>query len=223
MTSIPSTVQNSNYTTTLLLIVLALANAETSIPCLAQARILEKEFSSPPASYGPSCNWWWFGGAYSKDEIRENLDAMKAAGLGGFRIFPVYPLAKDDPARGIRNAPYLSPDFLGLVQEAVRYGTEIGMTPNSLLGDGWPFGGPYIPPELGAGQLKFYSLEVAGPQGFSGRVPGSVASPEKLLAVQAAEISREGGVRLETVVDLTPRVQNGEIRDWQVPPPAAGF
>jgi len=200
-----------------LLVLLIVASALTSSPSLAQEGILEKDFESPPAVYGPSCNWWWFGGAYSKDDIRENLDAMKAAGLGGFRIFPVYPLAKDDPARRIRNAPYLSPDFLGLVQDAVRYGTEIGMTPDTLLGDGWPFGGPYIPPELGAGQLKFYSQEVAGPQVFSGRVPGSVAFPEKLLAVQAAEISREGGVRLETIGDLTPIVQNGEIRDWQVP------
>ncbi len=143
---------------------------------------------------------------------------MKAAGLGGFRIFPVYPLAKDDPTRGIHNAPYLSPEFLGLVQEAVRYGSEIGLTADSLLGDGWPFGGPYIPPELGAGQLKFFSKEVSGPQVFSGRIPGAVTSLEKLLAVQAAEIISDGGVRLETVVDLTPRVHEGEIRGWRVPP-----
>jgi hypothetical protein len=142
---------------------------------------------------------------------------MKSAGLGGFRIFPIYPLAKDDPGHGIRNAPYLSPEFLGLVQEAVRYGAQIGMTPDSLLGDGWPFGGPYIPPELGAGQLKFFSQEITGPQLFSGRIPGSLTPPEKLLAVQAAEISRDEGVQIKTVVDLTSRVQGGEIRGWQVP------
>jgi hypothetical protein len=185
--------------------------------CRSDEQQLEMEFASPPAGYGPSCNWWWFGGAYSKKDIRENLDAMKAAGLDGFRIFPVYPLATDDPAHGIHNAPYLSPEFLQLVQEAVQYGSQIGMTADSLLGDGWPFGGPYIPPELGAGQLKFYSQEVAGPQEFSGRIPGRVAYPEKLLAVQAAEINLEGGVRLETVVDLTPRLRDGEIRDWHVP------
>ncbi|MBZ5545114.1 MAG: hypothetical protein LAO07_15770, partial [Acidobacteriia bacterium] len=128
----------------------------------AQASELEGEFRHPPARFAPSCNWWWFGGAYSTQDIRENLDAMKAAGIGGFRIFPVYPLAEDDPAEGIRNAPYLSPEFLRLVEEAVRYGTGIGLTADTLLGDGWPFGGPYIPPELGAGQLKFYSQEVAG-------------------------------------------------------------
>ena len=82
-----------------LILLLTVAGALTSTPCLAQEQDLEEWFKSPPASYGPSCNWWWFGGAYSKDDIRENLDAMKAAGLGGFRIFPVYPLAKDDPVR----------------------------------------------------------------------------------------------------------------------------
>ncbi|MGD0921105.1 MAG: glycosyl hydrolase [Terriglobia bacterium] len=174
-------------------------------------------FPSPPARYGPSCNWWWFGGAYSVSDIRENLDAMKAAGLGGFRIFPVYPLAHDDPSRGIHNAPCLSPEFLQLVQEAVQYGSQIGMTADSLLGDGWPFGGPYIPPEFAAGQLKFFSQEVAGPQLFSGRLPGRAMNPEELLAVQAAEVSAEGGVRLESLVDLTARVEGWELRDWQVP------
>jgi hypothetical protein len=199
-------------------VALTLLALATHAAAQAPASKLEEEFRDPPSRFAPSCNWWWFGGAYSARDIRDNLDAMKAAGFGGFRIFPVYPLAEDDPAAGIRNAPYLSPEFLKLVQEAVQYGTGIGLTADVLLNDGWPFGGPYVPPELGAGQLKFYSQEVAGGGSLSGRIPGEAQPPEKLLAVQAAEISAEGGVRLESVVDLTARVRDGELRDWQVPP-----
>ena len=194
-----------------------LALLALATPAGAQAPRLEEEFQDPPARYAPSCNWWWFGGAYSNQDIRENLEAMKGAGLGGFRIFPIYPLAADDPAKGIRNAPYLSPEFLGLVQEAVRYGTGVGLTADTLLNDGWPFGGPYIPPELGAGQLKFYSQEMVGPLSFAGRIPGEAKAPEKVLAVEAAQTSAEGGVHLESVVDLTAQVRDGELRDWQVP------
>lgn len=200
-----------------LLLPIILAAVFVPCPSPASEPALQKEFASPPARYGPSCNWWWFGGVYSINDIRENLDAMKAAGLGGFRIFPVYPLAQDDAARNILNAPYLSPEFLQLVREAVQYGGQIGLTADSLLGDGWPFGGPYIPPEFGAGQLKFYSQEVAGGRSFSGRVPGEAKWPEKILAVQAAEMSREGGVRWESLRDLTARVRNGELRGWDVP------
>ena len=197
---------------------LALLGLAARAGAQAQASELEGEFRHPPARFAPSCNWWWFGGAYSIEDIRENLDAMKAAGIGGFRIFPAYPLAEDDPAKGIRNAPYLSPDFLRLVQEAVQHGTDIGLTADTLLNDGWPFGGPYIPPQLGAGQLKFYSQQVAGGRSFSARIPGGAEAPEKVLAVEAAEISAEGGVRLESVVDLTAQVPDGELRDWPVPP-----
>lgn len=178
---------------------------------------LEKQFYSPPARYAPFCNWWWFGGAYSKSDIREGLDAMKAVGIGGFRIFPVYPLAQDDPQRAVHNARYLSPEFLELVGEAVQYGSLIGMVPESLLGDGWPFGGPYIPAEHSAAQLKFYSRELAGPQSFSGPIPGEAHPGERLVAVQAAEVSAAGGVRLETAVDLTGRVKGWQLRNWPVP------
>ncbi len=198
-------------------VTLALVALPTQAGAQAPASKLEEEFRDPPARFAPSCNWWWFGGAYSADDIRESLDAMKAAGLGGFRIFPIYPLAADDPAKGIHNAPYLSPEFLKLVQQAVQYGTGIGLTADTLLNDGWPFGGPYIPPQLGAGQLKFYSREVAGDRSFSGRIPGEVKAPEKLLAVEAAEVSAQGGVRLESLVDLTARVRDGQLSDWQVP------
>ena len=45
---------------------------------------------------------------------------MKAGGFGGFEIQPVYPMELDDPARGIRNVPYLSPEFLDAVSFANR-------------------------------------------------------------------------------------------------------
>jgi hypothetical protein len=184
----------------------------------AAASDLETQFADPPARYGPSCYWWWFGGVYTPAEIRENLDALKSAGLGGFRIFPVYPLAKDDPARGIRNARYLSPEFLDLVSTAVQHGSKLGLVPESLLGTGWPYGGPYIPPELGAGRLKFFSEQIEGPREFSGRVPGEAKPPETLLAVQAAQVSAEGGVDLQTIIDITERIEAWELRGWNVPP-----
>ena len=43
------------------------------------------QFASPPVQYGPSCFWWWFGAPYSTADVRSSLDAMKTAGLSGFR------------------------------------------------------------------------------------------------------------------------------------------
>jgi len=179
---------------------------------------LEKLFASPPSEYAPSCNLWFFGGAYTPDDIHRTLGEMKEQGLGGFRIFPIYPLAEDDAARNIHNARYLSPEFLQQVQETIQTGLRMGFLPDALLGDGWPFGGPFVPPELGAGELKFYSEEVRGPSSFTGPIPGMATPPEKLLAVEAAQISAEGGVDLTTLIDLTPHVAKGIVRDWNIPP-----
>ena len=179
---------------------------------------LERMFASPPPEYGPSCNLWLFGGAYTPDDIHKTLEQMKDKGLGGFRVYPVYPLAKDDAANNIHNARYLSPEFLQQTREAVQTGLSRGLLPDALLGDGWPFGGPFIPPELGAGQLKFYSQEVHGPTAFTGSIPGKVKPPEKLLAVEAAQIAAEGGVDLTTLIDLTQQINEGKIHNWRVPP-----
>lgn len=178
---------------------------------------LESRFASPPLRYGPSCFWWWFGAPYSEREIRENLDAMKAAGLGGFRIYPVYAFPGARLPPGVRNAPYLSGEFVELVRSAVEHGRAIGMTPETFLTSGWPYGGPYIPAELGAGELKFYSREVRGPARVSGRVPGEWTKPGRLLAVQAAEVSAEG-IDLNTVVELTAQVAPDGALDWTIPP-----
>ena len=40
---------------------------------------------------------------------------MKAGGIGGFEVQPVYPLALDDEAQGIRTLPFLSDDFIDAV------------------------------------------------------------------------------------------------------------
>ena len=55
--------------------------------------------------------WWWFGGAVTPEEITRELTFMKEAGLRGAEIQPVYPVAVDDPARGIKNLDYHSEEF----------------------------------------------------------------------------------------------------------------
>jgi hypothetical protein len=175
------------------------------------------QFASPPVQYGPSCFWWWFGAPYSTADVRSSLDAMKAAGLGGFRIYPVYAFPNARLPDGVHNAPYLSPEFIELTGEAVQYGRAIGLTPEVFPTSGWPYGGPWIRPELGAGQLKYYSREVHGPAKFRDHVPGEWPAPERVLAVEAAQLSSSDGIDLGTVVNLTGNVSGAGSLDWDVP------
>src|SRR5579875_766827 len=60
---------------------------------------LRQEFATPPMDARPMMRWWWFGPAVEKDELARELQTMKAGGIGGIEIQPVYPLALDDPEK----------------------------------------------------------------------------------------------------------------------------
>lgn len=173
------------------------------------------EFQNPPAHFGPSAFWWWFVGApYTPVDVQTAMASAKAAGLGGLRITPVYSF----PGAPGGGPTYLSPGYLELVRAAVDEARRNGMVLDSLLGTGWPYGGPYIPSSLGAAQLKHYVQELRGPGLFQGPIPGRLGAGESLLAVQALQASAADGVDLDSLVDLTDQVKDGQIAPWQVPP-----
>ena len=70
------------------------ATSETSTG--EQARLYDI-FMHPPDSARPMTRWWWFGGAATPREITRELEMMRAAGLRGVELQPVYPLEVDNP------------------------------------------------------------------------------------------------------------------------------
>lgn len=98
--------------------------------------------------------WWWFGPAVTKRELERELELMAEAGIGGVEIQPVYPLSPDDSARGLRNLPYLSPEFLEALAAAANKARLLGLRVDLTLGSGWPFGGAAIPERFAASRLR---------------------------------------------------------------------
>src|SRR5690348_12747973 len=81
---------------------------------------LQQAFQVPPDDCKIMMRWWWFGPAVTDTELGREMRLMKDAGIGGFEVQPVYPLTLNDPAKGLVNLPYLSPEFL----DAVRFTAE---------------------------------------------------------------------------------------------------
>ena len=111
-------------------------------------------FADPRPEYGMGVYWWWFGPAVTKQEVERELDVMHRAKISYALIFPIYPLSVDDPARGIRNLRYLSPEFLDVLRHTALKAKERGITLDLLIGTGWPYGGPSITPELAAKRMR---------------------------------------------------------------------
>src|SRR5262245_45518942 len=122
---------------------------------------LRRAFTTPSERAKPMTRWWWFGGAVTPEEITRELTFMKEAGLRGAEIQPVYPVAVDDPARGIRNRPYFSAEWFEVLRHAVREARRLGLQLDFTLGSGWPYGGPFIPTSLAARRLRVIEQDFA--------------------------------------------------------------
>ena len=77
---------------------------------------------------------------------------MKAAGIGGFEVQPVYPLSLEN------NYAYLSHEFLDALRFAAHKAKDLGLRMDLTLGSGWPFGGPHVPITQAAGRLRIDPL-----------------------------------------------------------------
>jgi len=168
---------------------------------------LRQEFAAPPMNAWPMMRWWWFGPAVERDELARELRTMKAGGIGGVEIQPVYPLELDDPQNGFRNLRFLSPEFLSMVHFASDRANELGMRVSITLGSGWPYGGPAVPVTQAAGALRVVTVAI-GSDEHSAAVP-SIRNGETLLAAFLAEgtpehFDAEHAQRLEDM-------QNGRI------------
>ena len=145
---------------------------------------LRRSFADPPADAKPMMRWWWFGPAIEQEELARELRTMKAGGIGGVEIQPVYPLELDIPQTGFRNLPFLSPEFLKMVGFAANTGHDLGMRVSLTLGSGWPYGGAWVPVTESAGRLRVVATPAA--QDENSVAAPSIGNGEKLLAAFVA-------------------------------------
>ncbi|MBS1855838.1 MAG: glycoside hydrolase [Acidobacteria bacterium] len=115
---------------------------------------LRQGFERPPDSARMMVRWWWFGPAVTRTELETEMRTMKQGGIGGFEVQPTYPLELDNAAKGIRNLPYMSKEFLDMVTFTGQKAREIGLRMDLTLGSGWPFGGPHITQALASPRLR---------------------------------------------------------------------
>jgi hypothetical protein len=141
---------------------------------------LRQTFVNPPDDARIMMRWWWFGSAVTKPELEREMKMMKAGGIGGFEVQPVYPLELDDPEKGFLNLPYLSDGYLDALKFAADKSRELGLRMDVTLGSGWPFGGPHTPITEAAGALRCDRVEV--PEGATFVKRPSLANGEKMIA-----------------------------------------
>jgi hypothetical protein len=168
---------------------------------------LKAVFLEPPQSARPLTRWWWFGGAITPEEITRELTLMREAGIGGVELQPVYPLEVDDPHRGIRNTRYFSEEFNELLRHTVRETRRLGLQFDLTLGSGWPYGGPFIPVNRAARQLRVLSRNVAGPGQLSWDLSAEIQEDENIIAAVATPVLPSGKPDLAHSLVITNQIR----------------
>jgi hypothetical protein len=123
---------------------------------------LHAGFANPPDDARIMMRWWWFGPGVVKPELERELLAMKAGGIGGVEIQPVYALALDGATPGFKNLPYLSPAFLDDVSFTAQTARANGLRMDMTLASGWPYGGAHVPIDEAAAKLRVATVDVPG-------------------------------------------------------------
>jgi len=173
---------------------------EIHVPAGPNLDELRRLFKEPPEQTRIMMRWWWFGPAVSKSELEREMRQMKEGGIGGFEVQPVYPLALDDPAGGIKSLSFLSDDFIEALRFTSEKARELGLRFDLTLGSGWPYGGPTVPISQAAGRLRVERVNVPE-NSRSVPLPGIVGG-ERLLAVFAAR-PKDKSIAAETLRDIT--------------------
>lgn len=179
---------------------------------------LKRIFLNPPHDAKPMTRWWWFGGAVRPEEITRELTLMRDAGLRGIELQPVYPLAVDDPERGIRNIRYFTSEWFNLLHHTLRETKRLGLQFDFTLGSGWPFGGPFIPDGLAAHKIQVLEKSATGPGNFSWPFHPLLTGEGRVFTAVAIPALDSGALDLSRSVVITEHLRGQSGLRWDVPP-----
>lgn len=120
-------------------------------------------FKDPVNTSKPFVRWWWNGLRVVKEELVRELDMLKQIGIGGVEINSIrFPDTADQ--LNYQEYEWLSPQWIDLLEFAVKAAKERGMICDIIMGSGWPFGGEFLTREEQTQLMSLGTLDVLGPK-----------------------------------------------------------
>lgn len=104
----------------------------------------------------PKVYWWWLNGFTDTVRIKEELRAMKNAGIGGADIFEIGLPPASDPKNFIPVGPaFMSDSSVKAISFAIKEAGKLGIEMGLNLASSWNAGGSWVKPEHAAKTLYF--------------------------------------------------------------------
>ncbi len=212
-----------------------LAAVLAACPLLLKAEApstLEADFKNPPTKVKPYVWWHWMGPNFSKEGITKDLEAMKAAGIGGATIFNLASAVQESQQPTLNNPwpnqTYRSPAYWDAVKhaasEAARLGLEVGL--HNTVGYSTT-GGPWIDEEKNMQKVVWKQVDVDGGQKVSIDLPrpdptkyggyGNSGKPFTFYRdIAVLAIPADGPVDSKQVLDISSNLKNNRL-EWTAP------
>ncbi len=124
---------------------------------------MKQAFLVPPTAAKPKVYWWCLNGNIDTVRAREEMLAMKEAGIGGFDIFEIGIRGEDKMIPG--GPAFLSDESLDIMKYVINEAEQLGLYVGLNVASSWNAGGSWIKPEHGGKSLYFSKTEVKGNSG----------------------------------------------------------
>ena len=176
---------------------------------LAGSSLYAQEWPAVHPEARPATRWWWLGSAVDATNLTYNLEEYAKAGLGGVEITPIYGVQGNDK----NNLPFLSPQWMNMLQHTEAEGKRIGIEVDMNTGTGWPFGGPHVSMTDAATKAIFQSYQVEG-----GKEITLDLKVEEEKQRPVATLSRVMAYNADNkqCLNLTSKAKNGQLQ-WKAP------
>ena len=144
---------------------------------------LRDGFRRPPDSAKPWAYMMIMDGNLGREGMTADLEAMKAAGLGGFILMEV------DVGIPKGSVEFMSPEWRERFAHAVREAERLGLQIVLNAGPGWTgSGGPWVKPEQSMQHIVAAEVETEGPKSFSAVLPRPEPRPPYFGSTLPAEL-----------------------------------
>ncbi len=142
---------------------------------------IQAAFLNPAGTARPKVYWWCLNGNIDTVRAGQELEAMKAAGIGGFDFFEIGVPKQDAMIPG--GPAFLSDESLKLIKFVIDKAGKLGLTVGFNVASSWNAGGSWVKPRHGSKSLYFSETYLKGHSGMQKiRVPfPKVSFPEKSL------------------------------------------
>lgn len=174
---------------------------------------LSTNFKDPQGTARAKVYWWWINGYVDTVKMKQELQAIKDAGLGGVDIFEI----GFRPDGVVPAGPaFMSDEFLEAFAFAVKEATRLELEVGLNLSSSWNAGGSWVKPEHAAKSLYFSKTQVAGGSRQTIKTPYPEITPKDEKGKERLMRFKENGRPVyseEIAVLALPVRQDGEYLD----------